>query len=351
MTREIQAINAISSKLEKFSWVSSEKSVFRCALCGDSKKDPSLTRGTIMKRGMFWWYGCFNCNASMSFSSFLREFDEQAYKEFRLGRLVEDVSFNIVKREKSHVTESEVHQIEDVNSLFGGFFTKLNSLDKLPQSHRARLYWSSRKLPNNQLGRFYYTDDFNKWAMTVDPRQDLSKTVGEGIVIPLVDLDKNEFGFQCRFFEGKLRYKTIIVDDSKIKCFGMDKIDPTKRINVFEGVFDSIYLRNSIAALDSALWKRCDQLSERHGIPKENFALFYDFEKFNNDIIEQKMEAIEAGYSVAFVDRKLVTHKDVNAICQNSSNPKQTLKNLFSSVKILSGIRAKAEMTLNSRTL
>ncbi|QIG68041.1 DNA primase protein [Rhizobium phage RHph_Y68] len=351
MTNEIQAINAISSKLEKFHWQTPDRCAFRCPLCGDSKKNPDKTRGTIYLFGKDWMFGCYNCGNPQPFSAFLRKIDEHAYREFRLGRLVEDVSFNVVKREKSHVTETEVPQIEDVSSLFGGFFTKLTSLDKLPQSHRARLYWSSRKLPNNQLGRFYYTDDFNKWAMSVDPRQELSKKVGEGIVIPLIDLDKNEFGFQCRFFEGDLRYKTIIVDDSKTKCFGMNWIDPTKRINVFEGVFDSVYLRNSIAALDSALWRRCDQLTEAHGIPKEKFVLWYDFEKFNKEIIEQKTEAIEKGYAVAFVDRKLVTHKDVNAICQNSSNPKQTLKTLFSSVKILSGIRAKAEMTLNARSL
>ncbi|AIK68361.1 DNA primase [Rhizobium phage vB_RleM_P10VF] len=320
-------------------------------MCGDSKKDPNKTRGTIYRFEGGWMFGCYNCGHPQPFSAFLKKFDEHAYREFRLGRLVDDASFNIVKTEKSHVTKSEVLQTEDLTSLFGGYFTKLTTLERLPESHRARQYWKSRKLPSSRLGRFYYTDDFNNWAMSVDPQQDLSTKKQEGIVIPLVDLDKNEFGFQCRFFEGDLRYKTIIVDDSKVKAFGMDHVDPRKKINVFEGVFDSVYLSNSIAVLDSSLSKRCDQLSAAHGIAKDKFVLWYDFEKFNKEIIELKTEAIDNGYAVAFVDKKLVTHKDVNAICQNSNTPQQTLKNLFSSVKVLSGLRAKAEMTLNARML
>lgn len=351
MTREIQAINSLSSKLERFHWQNPELAVFRCPLCGDSKKDPNKTRGTIYRFGSSWMFGCYNCGNPQPFAAFLKKFDEHAYREFRLGRLVDDASFNIVKTEKSHVTKSEVLQTEDLMGLFGGYFTKLVTLDRLPESHRARQYWKSRKLPNSRLGRFYYTEDFNNWAMSVDPQQDLSTKKQEGIVIPLVDLDKNEFGFQCRFFEGDLRYKTIIVDDSKVKAFGMDHVDPRKKINVFEGVFDSVYLSNSIAVLDSSLWKRCDQLSTAHGIAKDKFVLWYDFEKFNKEIIELKTEAIDNGYAVTFVDKKLVSHKDVNAICQNSNTPQQTLKNLFSSVKVLSGLRAKAEMTLNARML
>jgi hypothetical protein len=295
---------------------------------------------------------CLNGCVPIRFSTYLKQTDQQLYREYRLGVLKSsEDDFNNVKSGGSHVTASKLQQTGNVMDIFGGLFDKLPKLSNLPKEHPARLYYASRKLPANALDRFYFTEDFNAWSQTVNSRQELSDTSYPGIVIPLIDKDKNEFGYQCRFFDGPIRYKTIMVDDKQTKCYGMNLINFSKKINVFEGVFDSLYLNNSIASLDSSLDTTCDKLSSIHDIPKSQWVLWFDFEKFNKEIIEKKREAVERGYTVVFVDKRLVTHKDINAIVQNSSNPKSTLQTLFSTAKVLSGTRAKIEMSLNDRML
>jgi hypothetical protein len=187
--------------------------------------------------------------------------------------------------------------------------------------------------------------------MKVNPRQELAESARGGIVLPLLSKTKDEIGYQCRFFEGKLRYKTIMLDEAAIKCYGMDQIDLKKSINVFEGIFDSLYLRNSIAVLDSSLHNAAEKLSAKYGIPKEQWVLWFDFERFNKDIQKKKNEAISMGYKVVFVDKKFIPDKDINAIVKNSSNPQQSLKQLFGNAKVLSGTRAKIEMGLNDQSV
>ncbi|AKE44663.1 DNA primase [Sinorhizobium phage phiM9] len=353
MSNELAAINSISGRLERFTSVSPEKFIFRCPLCGDSRKDPNKTRGAIFRQGGVWFFSCFNGCETRRFSTFLRQFDEQLYKEYRLGQLRSDTDFNFnlggkkSTTEKSHVTGSAVHQTANIMSVFGGLFDNLPRLSELPVDHPARLYYADRKLPKSALDRFYFTENFNRWSESVNSRQELSDTSYPGIVIPLIDKSGEEFGYQCRFLEGSLRYKTIMVDETQVKCYGMHRVNFSKNINVFEGVFDGLYIGNSIASLDSSLHTTCDKLSSIHDIPKSKWVLWFDAERFNKEIVKKKEEAIEAGYKVAFYDKKTVIAKDVNQIAIDGGQ--DALKAFFKNAKILSGIRAKAEMKLNGQ--
>ena len=340
MTREIDAINTISSRLDRFSWLGSDKAIFRCPLCGDSAKDPNKIRGAFVNQGGQFFFHCFNGCQTRSLKNFLYEFDMDTYKALRFNTLREpEENFNVVKK-KSVKTA--------INEMFSdSIFDSLDRLDKLGDDNPGVSYLLSRRIPRNTFDRFYFTDNFNGWLKKVKPDIQVSDKKYAGIVIPLVTIDGTEIGCQCRLIRDNtpLRYKTMMLSEGYTKCYGMDRIDRSKSINVFEGVFDSVYLRNSIASFDGFLSKTVDKLCEEYKMDKKQFVLWYDFERTNDEILKLKQEAIDDGYNVAFVRRIDAKFKDVNDIARKSAQPKRALSDLFGNAKVSSGLRAKMLLT------
>ena len=262
------AVRAISHKLEKFQQVSPNKWIFRCAVCGDSRKDPNKLRGAIIDFPSHAVYTCFNCGLNTSFTKFLREFDEEVYKEFRLGRLKEDVSFNIAKPKEKNRSA--------INDLFEkSIFSSLSLLQDLPKDHIAKKYLRERKVLSRLLGLCYFTEDFEKWSVTINPSlPEEDRVSAPGIVFPLIAPDKTEFGYQCRFLDGPIRYRTIMLDQNNVKCFGLDRVDAESDINMTEGIFDAHYLDNHLASLDASLHSTADKICDVYGFDKKRFEGF-----------------------------------------------------------------------------
>lgn len=317
--------------------MNSDKAIFRCPLCGDSTKDPNKIRGAFVNQSGEFFFHCFNGCATRSLKNFLYEFDVETYKALRFNRMreSEDTSFNVVKKKK---VQSAVNDMFS-DSIFG----KLDRIDRLPDDNPGVSYLLNRRIPRNTFERFYFTDNFNSWLKSVRPDMQISDKKYSGIVIPLITSNGTEIGCQCRLIRDNtpLRYKTIMLSEGYTKCYGMDRIDTKKPINVFEGVFDSIYLKNSIASFDGFLSNTVDKLCEEYKMEKSQFNLWYDFERENEEILNLKKEAIENGYNVVFVRRRDAKFKDVNDIVRKSENPKRAIEDLFSNAKVSSGLRAK----------
>ncbi|QIW88083.1 DNA primase [Agrobacterium phage OLIVR6] len=351
MSNERDSINRISYKIEGFEWVTSSKAIFRCPVCGDSKKDQNKRRGSFFSNGGPFMFGCFNCdndgNGTTSYRKFLEFFDHSEYEYLRLGRLRDSLSS--LNMSNKPVEQKKIHdKVGSINSLFDeekhSIFKTLRSLDSLHESHEAREYVRGRRIPKKDLSRLYYVHDFAQWAIEVNPNlMEQDKKSGEGIVIPLISPDGTEFGYQCRFMQGKFRYMTHIMNQTDIKSFGLDKIDVEKDINVTEGTFDSFYLPNAIASLDGSLHGTCTKLTERYGIPKEKFILWFDFEPGNSQVMKMKRMAVEEGYRVAFVRKQDAPFKDINKIIQEADDPIKAHRALRENAVILSGIHARLQ--------
>jgi hypothetical protein len=136
-----------------------------------------------------------------------------------------------------------------------------------------------------------------------------------------------------------------MIDTAQEKVFGMDTIDVEKDINVFEGVFDSFLVKNSIAALDASLHGTARRLVNKYDIDPERFVLWFDFEPNNKNIVKLKNDAIDQGFRVAFAPKFYVTHKDLSDCVKYSSNPHKTLNDIVSNTISLSGLRARLEMS------
>ena len=75
-------IGLVSSRLDRFKKVKANLYNFRCPICGDSQKHKNKARGYFYKVKAQTNFKCHNCGASMSFSFFLKKFDESLHKQF-----------------------------------------------------------------------------------------------------------------------------------------------------------------------------------------------------------------------------------------------------------------------------
>lgn len=353
MSSEHQFINRLSHRLEKFSWVSNDKCIFRCPICGDSKKDPEKRRGAIFQHSGEWFFSCFNGCEARSFAKFLRQMDPELSKEYRVENLKSKSSSDFNIRKTKEKRDDLIHK--SVQGMFEtSAFSKLQRVRNLRAEHPARTYLRSRTVPGWIVSDAYYTDDFNRWASTVVTDRELSDAVMEGIVFPIRNRFSENVGCTCRFIgkDVRLRYKSLMFETGELKCYGLDRLDFSKDISVFEGIFDSVYAKNSVASLDASLQGFATKIMNRFSVPKERFVLWYDFEPANEKIWKMKEKAIEAGFRVAFLPKDLLVAKDLSAIvAKYEDNPIDIIKRIWREKLVLSGPRAKAEFLLNRTVL
>lgn len=319
----------LSMKLDKFEWVEfGQRAKFRCPICGDSKKDPNKARGGFIKNGDSLLMHCFNCGTSMSMLNFAKTVDYSTYREFL---------FNSFKNEKGKQhsgfnakrVEKPVH-VSVVDSL--------KRVVELDRDHEALKYLlDERRLPKSRIADLRWVENFNSFAKQYT--NSITSDAGKpAIVFPLITDSGIEYGFQARYLTGNLRYKTVMIDKRFRKCYGQHLLstDSSMGIHVTEGGFDSMFLVNGIASLDSDLASTCDALH----YDKNRFVLHYDNEPNNEQIMNLKSKAIDKGYRVAFIDPSIAKFgKDYNEIML-SCYTKDTLDKIRNPV-IASGIRAK----------
>ena len=127
------------------------------------------------------------------------------------------------------------------------------------------------------------------------------------LVLPFIDKDGMLFGFTGRSFKkNSLRYLTIMIDDTKPKIFGLDKVDFNRKYYVVEGPIDSLFLDNAIAVSGTSFGK----LSET-GLDKDNLNIVFDNQPRNVEVCKLIEKNIDQGYSVVIWPQTIIA-KDIN---------------------------------------
>jgi len=178
----------------------------------------------------------------------------------------------------------------------------LQKISELNKEHPAREYLVSRKIED--LDYFYYCPKFKDWTNKQKKTFDNLRQDSARIIIPLKDKDGNMFGYQGRSLapKAKIRYITIMLDESKPKVYGLDRVDPSLPVYVTEGPFDSHFLGNSIAMCGSDV-----NLSSLD----YQFVFVYDNEPRNREIVTKIEATAKRGDKVVIFPRT-VTQKDLN---------------------------------------
>jgi len=322
-------IKKISYRLERFTQNNERTWVFRCPFCGDSKKDKKKRRGYFYTRNEKISFKCQNCDASMPFWKFLKLQDSYLYDEYRIEKYKDEHPTFVVKN--SYDDFKVVMKKVESKSI------SLPTIDDLPTTHSARQYIQKRKIPNHQWKNIHYTDDFKKFVDEILPGND-KKLLREDprIILPFYDREKNLLGVQGRaMIEGRIRYITIKTDDQNEKIFGFDRLNFEKEVFVVEGPFDSLFINNCVATMDSSLHSILPVLKDCSLV-----TFIHDNQPRNEYVVKNIKKCVDLGHRVVLFPEN-VQGKDINEIVLSGVSQSE-LESMIAD-RTYSGLQAKLE--------
>jgi predicted RNA-binding Zn-ribbon protein involved in translation (DUF1610 family) len=283
-------IGLVSSRLQKFKRVKSDLYTFRCPICGDSQKNKNKTRGYIYPVKNNTNFKCHNCGASLSFNNFLKHIDPTLHKQYTLEKFKEGHTG------KNFVVEEPVFEFKKP------IFRKKLDLPKASENPIAKLYLEKRLLNPD---KFYFADKFQAWTNTQKPTFSRIVRDESRIVIPLHTREGEIFGFQGRSLgASKVKYITVILDDSIPKVYGLNEVSTDETIYVTEGPFDSTFVQNAIAMCGSDILLDSLNLGD-------DIVYVLDNEPRNKEICNRISKLIDGGKKVV-IWPKAVQQKDIN---------------------------------------
>jgi hypothetical protein len=184
----------------------------------------------------------------------------------------------------------------------------LPTIQSLGDTHTAKMYVKSRKIPESFWNTLYYANDFAEFADKLFPEHDKDlKKEDPRIVIPFYDQKNILQGVQGRALgNSKVRYITLKASEESGKVFGLNKVDFTKPIYVVEGPIDSMFLSNSIATMDANLSSVISTVGENY-----KYVFVFDNEPRNKDILKQMNRVISKNLNICIWPSNIQS-KDVN---------------------------------------
>ena len=202
-------------------------------------------------------------------------------------------------------------------------------LPKASEIPIARKYLEDRKVDSTQ---FYFAENFKRWTNTQKHVFDNTFKDESRIIIPLYDFHKQLIGFQGRSLGASSnKYITIMLREDAPKIYGLDKINPSKRIYVIEGPFDSTFIENSIAM--------CGSDVDLSTFNWKNYVYVYDNEPRNQEIVNRISKTIDKGDQVVIWDSH-ITEKDINDMVLSGLNVQKMLE-----CNTYQGLEAKLKFT------
>jgi transcription elongation factor Elf1 len=294
---DVKYIQLVSPQLGKFVRKNASTYNFRCPYCGDSKKYQNKARGYFFKMKNDFVFKCHNCGVGRTFTNFLKDQSPMLHDQYVMERYKEGLTG------KGSQTPDPKFNFQEPQ-----FFSKpensvdLKKISELNISHPAREYLEQRKIKD--LDYFYYCPKFKDWTNKQKKVFDTLRQDSARIIIPLRDKDGTLFGYQGRSLapKAKIRYITIMLDDSKPKVFGLDRVDEGNEVYVTEGPFDSTFLDNSIAM--------CGSDVDLSGYDYR-FVFVFDNEPRNREIVSKIAKAAKSGHKVVIFP-KSIKEKDLN---------------------------------------
>ena len=302
-------IGAVSFKLDLFKKKKDDLYNFRCPYCGDSQRNKTKTRAFLYKKLNGFFFMCHNCSKSTTLANFLQYMDAAQYKQYAYEKYADGAGVH------SPVKKPDFTDYK--GGVFEHFAEKekalkhLENIADLPDGHLAKDYIIGRKIPQSAWSELFYTENFKQFLDENYPTHGKENIPDDARIILLY---KNEGGSVTNvagraLADSKIRYITVKITDEK-KIFGLQNVDKSKTVYVFEGQFDSLFVANSVASGDSNLIGCGDVLG------KDNVVLVFDNEPRNREIVKQVNKAVEQGYRVCLFPED-APGKDVNEMAQN----------------------------------
>lgn len=233
-----------------------DKLNFRCPLCGDSHKSLSKKRGFYyLKSASFY---CFNCSVGMTGLKLLQTLSGCNYDDIK-----KEYTLKFIKNgwNTSKIIFPEQNQ-NNINLL--NIKPMVDPLWKKPLSDDAKKYLASRMVDKAPfLKEEFFTYNGIK---------------GEYILIPWV-VNGIDAYYQINDYKKHGNLKYIFPKNSNKLIYGLDNIDLSwPYIIVFEGVYDSLFVKNAVAVGTKSLSERQEKLI-RERYPNHKICLSFDNDK------------------------------------------------------------------------
>jgi len=297
-------IGLVSSRLERFKRKGSNLYNFRCPLCGDSETNTHKARAYIYEKQGKMMFHCHNCNATLSVPNFIKTVDQNLYNEMQLERLQDS------KTPEQVEYESFVEKMKKPVFMKSGPLKGLKKVSQLSPDHKTKRFVDARRIPNPYHARLFNCPNFKQFTNNLVPGKFDEDSVSRDetrLLIPFFTKEKQLHAYQGRALgQSKVKYITIVLDDSVPKVYGLDNVDFAKRSYVFEGPIDSMFVPNSIATAGGDLVSAIGTLNIQ-----QNAVIVYDNEPRSKETIKKLDKAILNGYNVCIWPENL-EHKDVN---------------------------------------
>lgn len=302
---EEKYIHLLAPRLKLFHRVKHQQWAFRCPVCGDSKKNPSKTRGGIYLPSKATQYvmGCFNCGASMLFSNFLKLQDPYLFNEF----IVEKYQATQDAVPKS---EQKLDVVEEQQPKKRLQLKELECIADLADDHPAVKYLKKRKITEKHFKRLYFVLRFKKFELEWRGEKVYSSLQDHPrLIIPFFDRQGNITRLSARAFGNEQpKYIFMKVKDNASRVFGLDTVDASKEVLVLEGPLDSLFFDNAIAVGSADLV--VPELREYKKV-----VLVPDNQPRNPEVCKAIRKMVESGYPVCLWNESW--GKDINDMILN----------------------------------
>lgn len=262
----------------------------------------------------------------MSLRAFLKSVDQNLYLQYQMENF-----------QDNHPTKELNTDFSSSNPVFNKKTTfDIPTIESLPNDHFAKVYVLDRKIPKEHWKELYFAEDFARFVKESFP--DCNKTLFNEprLIIPFYDEKYILQGIQGRALsKSNIRYITIKTSTNAKKIFGLNTLDMKKTIYVVEGIFDSLFLPNSIATMDSALYRAIKLVGYY------DYVFVFDNERRNSAIIDHMKKTIDLGEKICLWP-KHIKEKDINDIILSGRTPTE-IQNIIDK-NTFSGIRATLEL-------
>jgi hypothetical protein len=334
---DVKYLNQIGNKLSLFKKKDQYTWNCRCPICGDSQTKKNKARGYFYRQKNDLYYKCHNCDASLHFGSFLKDFDSTLYGQYRLER------YSMGENRRAHANPEKDLMEKFSFAVNEEMLPKrtlldelLDRVDTLPADHEVRKFCAQRHIPEYQLSRLYYIDDMRNIGQLSPKMRDKIVTAEPRLVIPFKDGAGRLLGMTCRALRGEeLRYIMVRIDEDAPQVFGLDEVNPLTTVYVVEGPIDSLFLPNAIAVGGTGFHRVADL-----GIDRRRLTLVIDNQPRNREVVAVYKKAIDAGYNVfIWPDTDC---KDINDLVLETGKNARELGELIDN-RTYAGLRASIE--------
>jgi hypothetical protein len=247
-----------------------------CKLKGSSVREPKFY--VLMTKGVNVY--CHKCGTSKSFANFLSDFSPGTLESIK-----GEMYFGKKKFEPELILETPkpkevVKATPDI----------LKELVKVKDNQQATEYCEGRKFPQLVFDEFYFCENYQAFLykhhlISLSP----FKKLDPRIIIPYFDDNDDLTHIQGRSIDKneKLRYITTTLIENKPKIWGLNRINKQTNINICEGVFDAVFVNNSLAI--GSAFADLKVLTEK-GITLDKVTFCFDHDIVSNEQLQKAAE-------------------------------------------------------------